>query len=74
MEPAGDSGNGAVVPLRVRVWIALAITVLWSCSQIAGIVALYRGIAWQPDPLLGFIMLGCSAAIFGSGFAKGIHR
>ena len=69
MEDESQNAKGAVVPLHVRVWLALAITVLWAIVNLASLASyLFATTPFEPSPWIGATMLGTAAAIFGTNF------
>ena len=69
MDDGDQDAKGAVVPLHVRVWLALAITVLWAIVNLASLASyLFATTPFEPSPWIGATMLGTAAAIFGTNF------
>ena len=63
-----------ILPLRVRVWVAVAVIALWGLSVLTTIAAFYFERTWNVSPWVHLIMLGVAASALGSNFLKGIRR
>ncbi len=66
--PRTGNGNGYLVSPAIRNGIAIVITAVWASTFIASIFLPM----FQPSPFVHMAMLGLAAAVFGSGFVKGI--
>ena len=63
-----------LLPLRVRIWVTVAVLSLWGLSVLTTIAAFYLGREWEASPWLHLIMLGVAGAALGSNFIKGVSR
>lgn len=64
----GLDTNGNAISPRMRNGIALVITTVWAGSFVADVTLA----SFETSPFIYMTMLGLAAAIFGSGFVKGI--
>lgn len=67
-EPTPDVSPIVGISANMRNGIALVITVVWAGSFVADVVL---G-DFETSPFIYMTMLGLAAAVFGSGFVKGI--